>query len=339
MAGLTLRHKRLADKIGRLNVLLFNGTYQSRNYADNTYPFRPQSNFVYVAGICPPGSYFLLHEGRAYLFIPEYTVDDLIWSGEAPSLELLAESSGCEVHYVDELSAFLAEIPRDNLASLPVSAPGQDLFLERYLGRVPSLDNENDRLLAEAVISLRLCHDEEAYRELKSACQATVEAHLEGLRALVRGAESEGDIYASMLFKANAKGYGVSFNPIITTKGERLHQVKLGATLQKDGLLLVDFGLENNHCWAGDITNTWPVGGTYNAEQKAIYNTVLQAHKECVAMLKPGVDWVEVHRKALEVIASGLHEVGVLVNGDVDTYLDSNVVSIFMPHGIGHLLG
>lgn len=332
------RHQALAKAFAPYSALLSSGFEQCRNYPDNIYPFRPASHFLYFAGWAAPGSYFLLHKGKAHLFLPPYTLDDIIWSGPGEDAQEAAARSGCQVHCTDELEAFLLEIDPDKLAALPLPAESQNLAFESLLGRIPSLDYEPDRLLAKAVIDLRLHADQAAQEELRDACLLTVQAHLAGLRALPE-AKNEYDIAAAMLHTVNQAGGSLSFNPIISTSGERLHQIKLGADLAANRLLLVDFGAENKNGWAGDITNTWPVSGRYTPVQAQIYDIVLAAHRRCAGALKAGVNYANVHRLALETFAEGLADCGLLQGGTIQEYVDSNVLSLFMPHGIGHLMG
>lgn len=338
MSLLHLRHQALAKVLAPYSVLLSSGFEQCRNYPDNIYPFRPASHFLYFAGWAAPGSYFLLHKGQAHLFLPPYTLDDIIWSGPGEDAQEAAARSGCQVHCTDELEAFLLEIDPDKLAALPLPAESQNLAFESLLGRILSLDYEPDLLLAKAVIDLRLHADQAAQEELRDACLLTVQAHLAGLRALPE-AKNEYDIAAAMLHTVNQAGGSLSFNPIISTSGERLHQIKLGADLAANRLLLVDFGAENKNGWAGDITNTWPVSGRYTPVQAQIYDIVLAAHRRCAGALKAGVNYANVHRLALETFAEGLADYGLLQGGTIQEYVDNNVLSLFMPHGIGHLMG
>ncbi|MGM9998913.1 MAG: aminopeptidase P family protein [Candidatus Bruticola sp.] len=335
---LNRRHQALAAELPGISVLLSSGYTQCRNYPDNTYPFRPSSHFLYFAGWAAPGSYFLLHEGQAWLFLPPYTLDDIIWSGPGENPEEAARRSGCRIKCTDELKSFLSSIDTDKLAMLPLPDLEQNSVFDMLAGRRPCLEHCLDRKLAEAVIKLRLSADEDAQREIKDACALTVQAHLAGLKALTK-AENEYDIAAAMLNIVNKVGGSVSFSPIISTSGERLHQVKLGAPLEKKHLLLVDFGAENKQGWAGDITNTWPVSGRFTSLQAQVYNIVLDAHRRCAEALKVGMNFVDIHRLALENLALGLADLGLLKGGTVEEYVEKNVVSMFMPHGIGHLMG
>lgn len=54
--------------------------------------------------------------------------------------------------------------------------------------------------------------------------------------------------------------------------------------------------------------------------------------------LKPGVSWPDMHLLSERVILTGLKELGI-VTGDIEEMLEGRVGYIFMPHGLGHLIG
>ena len=90
--------------------------------------------------------------------------------------------------------------------------------------------------------------------------------------------------------------------------------------------------------WAGDVTRTWPVNGRWSDTQRAIYDVVLEALHAATAIAQPGVEYAMLHQVSHEVLAQGLIDIGIL-KGTVREVLDANSVSLFFPHGIGHLLG
>ncbi|KAK4396937.1 Xaa-Pro dipeptidase [Sesamum angolense] len=53
---------------------------------------------------------------------------------------------------------------------------------------------------------------------------------------------------------------------------------------------------------------------------------------------KPGVSWVNMHKLAERTILESLKE-GNLLFGDVDAMVNERLGAVFMPHGLGHLLG
>jgi len=102
-------------------------------------------------------------------------------------------------------------------------------------------------------------------------------------------------------------------------------------------MVLLDMGVEY-HCYASDITRSFPISGKFTPEQKDIWETVMDAKNACFAIIQPGVKWENVHRAAERSIVSSLITRGYL-RGDIDEMLQHHVAALFMPHGVGHLLG
>jgi Xaa-Pro aminopeptidase len=101
--------------------------------------------------------------------------------------------------------------------------------------------------------------------------------------------------------------------------------------------LLVDAGAECRG-YASDVTRTYAVSGSFTGEQAVVHEAVRQAGEAAIAACRPGVEWREVHRAAAMVIADGLVELGVL-RGRREMLVESGAVSLFFPHGIGHMVG
>lgn len=113
--------------------------------------------------------------------------------------------------------------------------------------------------------------------------------------------------------------------------------------LASTDIALLDMGAEY-HCYASDITCSFPVGGAFTEDQRAIYESVLAAQVSVLRELRPGVSWKEMHREAEREILKGLIECGVLKSGKdadkvVEDMLHADLGAIFMPHGMGHLIG
>lgn len=56
------------------------------------------------------------------------------------------------------------------------------------------------------------------------------------------------------------------------------------------------------------------------------------------ARLKPGVSWRDMHLLSERILLSGLKDLGIL-KGDVNEMVEKRVGYLFMPHGLGHLIG
>ncbi len=106
----------------------------------------------------------------------------------------------------------------------------------------------------------------------------------------------------------------------------------------KDGdLLLIDAGAELD-CYASDITRTFPVNGRFSAEQKAVYEIVLEAQKAAIDAVAPDLSVIQYHDTAVRVITEGLVDLGLL-KGNVDTLVETRGYRPFYMHRTGHWLG
>jgi len=100
---------------------------------------------------------------------------------------------------------------------------------------------------------------------------------------------------------------------------------------------MFDMGAEYA-CYGADISRSFPVNGRFTQSQREVYSTVLAAQNAVLKSMKPGVSWPEMHRLAERVICEKLREFGFL-KGDVEAMMKVFVGNLFMPHGLGHLLG
>ncbi len=338
MHPLVQRRALLAKRFPEIPVLLFNGTERPRNYSGNPYPFRPDSHFLYFCGVLPPGAVVLLDGGEAHLFMEPVTRDEAVWSGPGPDWAELERALQARLHPRTGLEAFLDDLGRSRLATLPTQDPATTVEQARLLGRRPDPQGDSpDGRLARAVIELRLRHDQAARQELRRVCGVTVQAHLDGMAATRVGGD-EGDVLAAMMSACLRQGMGTSFQPIVTVSGERLHQPHVGGPLREGDLLLADFGAEAATGWAGDVTNTWPVSGTYTPRQRDVYSVVLEAHRRAAARVLPGARYRDVHLEACRATVEGLVALGLL-KGDPEDLVERDAHALFFPHGIGHLMG
>ena len=116
-----------------------------------------------------------------------------------------------------------------------------------------------------------------------------------------------------------------------------LHYRENDQPLRDGDLVLIDAACELD-CYASDITRTFPVGGRFSAEQKAIYELVLAAQQAAFAEIAPGKHWNQAHEAAVRVLVAGLVELGLL-HGEVDALIAAEAYKPFYMHRTGHWLG
>ena len=335
------RRTRLAALLGGRPALIAAGVPSPRNYTASAFPFRAASHFLYLVGAPIPGGMLLVDGAHATLFTTPSTAADALWHGAQPSFSELSERTGCELAALEDLPAAVAAARKRgvDIATLPAIDRATCERQSALLGRAIRADAiaAVDEVLADAMIALRLVHDESAIESMRTAVATTTRAHAAGMRATRPGVR-ESDVRAAMEREIVADGGAPAYNSIVSVHGEVLHNDTHHNVCAAGDLLLADVGAESADGWASDVTRTWPVSGRFSPTQRAIYEVVLAANRAAIAAVRPGVRYRDAHLVAAHTIAAGLVELGILV-GEPQTLVDEGVHALFFPHGVGHLLG
>lgn len=334
IAALQTRRAKLAALVN-VPVLLWSGSSSPRNFRANTFPFRASSHFLYFAGLPLENAVIRLDGGKLVLFMDEAKPGSALWHGASPKRDEIAATIGAHNAYP------LAELTsQSEMATIAVqdatTRAHQAKVLKRTIASAPE-SQPIDLELAQAIVSLRLTHDEFALAELRKAATVSIAAHKAGMAA-TRGASVEAEIRAVMEGVMIANNMTCAYTSIVTVHGEVLHNNQYHHPMQPGDLLLADVGAEAASGWASDITRTWAVAGKFSPTQRAIYDVVLAAHDACIAAMRPGVEYRELHLLAARTIAAGLVDLGIL-RGQVDDLVEQDAHALFFPHGVGHLLG
>jgi len=334
----TLRHRRqrLAALIN-FPVILWSGSSSPRNYAANNFPYRANSHFLYFAGLPLPDVAILLEAGKLELFMDDPKPNSALWHGEMPRREEIAQMIGADAaRPMSELELAVEGVVATIAVQDAATWTQQSQLLNRWV--LPQNPPQGINLeLAKAIVSLRLTHDDDALAELRKAAAVTVEAHKAGMMATTN-AKIEAEVRAAMERVIIAHNMTTSYNSIVTVHGEVLHNEQYHHPLQIGDLLLADVGAETSGGWAADVTRTWPVSGKFSSTQRDIYHVVLAAHDACIAKIRPGIEYQDIHLLACTTIALGLRDLGIL-QGNPQDLVEMDAHALFFPHGIGHLVG
>lgn len=315
------------------------GWSRPRNFAHNVYPFRAESHFLYLLGRHLEGAILHFGNGAWTLFTVEPEEEAALWHGPSHTCEQWEEELGLRVRPLGECS--LGQSSRD-VATLPPQDEESASWVSEFLGReVEAQGGEAlcgpDALLADAMVALRLRHDEAGLAQLRFATQETALAHRLGMAASSK-AQREAQVRGAMEGSLTASGLFPAYTSIVTTHGEILHASESRGALQADDLILCDVGGETEEGYAADITRTWPASGRFSSSQRDIYSLVLAVQKSAIADARPGREYAELHLRALREMAAGLTDLGIL-KGATDSLVESGAAALFFPHGLGHLLG
>lgn len=337
------RRERLMREIPNA-LLLFVGNDDSPfNYAGNQYRFRQDSTFLYLFGLDTPGLAATIDTsaGVSTLYADDVSMDDIVWTGPMPSASDRAGLCGAE--RVRPSASLAADVARAKAARQEVLyvAPYRGeavLRLGELLGQAPAEVAAGGsarlvRSLVEQRSTKEQCEIDDMDRQAAFGCAM----HLAAMRMAHAGV-TENEIMARIEMEALRGGGPVSFPTICTTHGETLHNHGYVHTLEAGRMLLVDAGCESPNHYATDNTRTTPVGGRFTTRQREIYEIVLAANDHVRRKARPGELYRDLHQQACGVILDGLKSLGV-VKGDVSHALAQGAAGLFMPHGLGHMIG
>jgi len=337
------RRDQLCQKIGTGLILLPGSKEASMNYPGNTYHFRQNSTFIYFVGMDQPDLFVVIDadEHKTILFGDELTMDDIIWTGPLPSLKELALKCGItETRPTSALSDYIHNAQRLNrpIHFLPQHRAWTMLQLEELTGiPVQQLKAKSSEVLIKAVVALRSVKSAEEIVEIEKAAAVGYEMHLTALKMALPG-ETERNIAGLIEGIALSKCNGLSFPIILSQHGEVLHGHSHEGTLEKGRFVICDAGAESLEHYASDFTRTAIVGGKFTTQQRELYQMVVDANNRAFELIRPGVLYRDVHLASGKVLAEGLKSVGIL-KGDVDEAVAAGAQALFMPHGLGHMMG
>jgi len=337
-----VRRKALRSTVKGGAILLLGQQETSRNYLANPYPFRQDSHFLYYVGTdLPDLAALILPDGEEILFGAPEDPDDLVWHGPHPVLGDHAGAAGMAQHRdfsgLAEQLASLAASSVD-IHYLPPYRPDRTVRLAELLGR--SLDEVTASPSAElvrAIVAQRSIKSDAEVAQIEDALAVSYDMY-QAAYAVVGPGRRESEVAGAMQGVALAKGRAQSFLPIVSVRGEVLHNNTYGNVMQAGDLLLVDSGTESPHYYASDITRTLPVSGTFEPRQRGVYQAVLDSQLAAIAAAKPGVTNKALHLIAARTMASGLKEMGIM-KGDVDAAVEAGAHALFYVHGLGHMMG
>ena len=337
------RRAALRGKMKNGLALFTGNTEAPMNYPANTYHFRQDSDFLYFFGIDLPGLAGLIDfdSGEDILFGNDFDMDDIVWMGPQPTVRELA--SGCGIiktvplAKLEEMIAGAISKKRE-IHFLPPYRGETKMFLGSVLKENPcKMKTRASADLIHAVVSLRSVKEKIEIQEIEKAVDIAYEMHVTAMKMCKPGV-MEQEIFGTVEGIALSKGAGTSFPTILSINGQTLHNHSHNNILKKGRMMVTDAGAETNLHYASDITRTTPVGGKFSRQQKEIYEIVLKANVEAIKSAGPGKSNRDTHILACRILASGLKDLKLL-KGDIDEAVASGVHALFMPHGIGHMLG
>jgi Xaa-Pro aminopeptidase len=313
------------------------------------FPFRPDSNFLYLSGFLEPSAIIVLLGGKSILFCQEKNDEAKIWTGELVGTERAVSDFGFDEAYpIEKLDEKMLEF-LSGQKHIFVPYANKSL-IARTFGWIGKMNQQKPHVaefsphvsdVCHPIAEMRLVKDTEEIDIMRKAAEISAHAHIAVMNACLtrrlmeRGLEAEFHTYLR-----NRGGDPSHAYPTIVAGGKNacvLHYTENNTMLEYGDLVLVDAGGELDG-YAADITRTFPVDGIFSVEQRALYTIVFDAQKTAIEQIRPGNTYQDPHVAAVRVITEGLVRLGLL-SGDVDYLIENQLYKKFFPHRTSHWIG
>ncbi len=307
-------------------------------------PFRQRRFFYYLSGVDFEDCIvtYDIKKDHLRLYIPPLNPKEVIWLGPTPSIE------ECEEKYDVDHVGVTSDINRDIIKWI-IDNPEQTCTMYvLHQGQSPQLIHMGSALqtvfekrklimdwthLQPAMEASRVIKSDYEIGLIRRANDISSMAHLTVLANLA-DMSNETEIQATFEASCVSAGAKKQAYDVIAGSGENastLHYVANNQPLKGRQLVCLDAGCEWE-CYSSDITRTFPISGTFSKEAKEIYDIVQEMQEKCIACVKPGVVFRELHVLAMEIAVKGLMKLGILHNGTFEELLPTGVA--FFPHGV-----
>ncbi len=287
---------------------------------DRTYPFRTHSEYFYLTDRERPGGVLAFDPQEGWTdFVLPVSRDELVWEG--------AIGDDQEGVPVSELPGWLARRQGRAIACLGAPVEG--------VAAMAGLQSS----LRAALNHVRRQKDEIELARMRAAERSTG-AGFARIGELIAPGVSERalqiELEASFL---RAGADCLAFDTIVGggPNAAVLHFAPSQRLLADGELVLIDAGGEYRG-YASDITRTYPVSGRLSAQQHELHELVRAANRAATERCTAGSEFRDLHLTAALTIAEGLVELGLL-RGRPQTLVERGAVSLFFPHGVGHMVG
>lgn len=346
------RRKKIMQKVGNESVVIISAAPEQARSNDVHYPYRQDSNFQYLTGFPESDAIAVLLPGREQgeyiLFNQVQDQQKLIWTGP-----IIGQKGACDDYGVDQafsIDDIDKHIPNliNNCKRIYYLFSQGDRLAERIKIWVEQARKLNRREryrpyalydLMPHLSELRLFKSDAEIALMKKAATISADAHKTVMKVSGQ-VESEHALAAEFLYEISRNGCQSPAYPSIVACGANgciLHYIKNDAPLVKGELLLIDAGGEYQY-YAADITRTYPLGGSFSPQQKAIYELVLKAQMSAIDQAKPGIAWNELQNSIISIITAGLVQLGIL-KGNVNDLIEQAAYKKYYMHNSGHWIG
>ncbi|EIJ42608.1 Xaa-Pro aminopeptidase [Beggiatoa alba B18LD] len=346
------RRQSLMNLMSKGSIALLPTAPEQIRNRDVHFPYRPDSNFYYLTGFAEPDALLVLiperKQGQYLLFCRERDPEKETWNGRRAGLEGACEYYGADDAFpitdIDDIVPGLLESCKR--VYYPMGCyPSFDEKVLAWINQLRDKSRTGINAPREMIALDHILHEMRLFKSpaeiqaMQTAADIASRAHIRAMQ-YCRAGLYEYEIEAELQHEFKRSGSSFPAYPSIVGAGENaciLHYTENTSLLKAGDLVLIDAGAEYDY-YASDITRTFPVNGQFTAEQKAIYELVLESQYAAIEQSKAGNTWQAPHEAAVKVITTGLVKLGLLT-GTVEEQLSSCGYKRFFMHRTGHWIG
>ena len=351
LKAFTRRRERLMHAIGGDAIAVIPAATESLRNRDVEYPFRQDSDFLYLTGFPEPDAVAVLVPGREageyVLFCRDRDPDMETWNGRRAGPDGAVADYGADCAFpigdIGEILPGLMENRRALCAPFGhTEALDQRLF--GWVKQVRAKARSGVRAPTEFVALEHHLHEQRLFKQadelrmMRHAARISSQAHVRAMQAC-RSGMAEFEIEAELLHEFRRYGTEPAYHSIVGggENGCILHYVENRSRLKAGDMLLIDAGCEHGG-YASDITRSFPVSGRFTPAQREVHELVLEAQAAAIAKAVPGNHWNDPHDAAVGALTRGLKSLGILKGRPADLIRKEAYKPYYM-HRTGHWLG
>ncbi len=353
---LFIKNRRNLCKLLKKNSLaIFHSNDEMLRNGDCFFPFRQNSDLLYLCGIDQEQSILLLFPDcpnpiyREVLFVRKTSEQIKIWEGPKYTKQEASQISGIKtVFWLENFNGIL-KLLTNGTQNIYVNQNEHDRVKSdvdsRNLRFTRKLKNQlpahNFERVTPLVTGLREIKSSFEIDLMKQACSIT-EKGFRRILDFIKPGVWEYEIEAEVTHEfINNRSNGHAYSPIFASGKNAciLHYTNNNQQCKNNDLILMDFGAEYAN-YASDLTRTVPINGRFSNRQKDIYNAVRKVMIMAIDMLVPGTLLDEFNKEIGKLIEHELIHLGLLTKTEVKKQPSKNpLYKKYFPHGTAHFLG
>ena len=345
------RRKKLARLMQNNSIVILEAATEKTRNNDSLFRYRQCSNFYYLTGYNLPNAVlFIIKKNNkliSHFFTKKPNKHDEVWSGKLDNSSKICKTFSMDkCNYIDNINTHLDFYLKncltvchslDKLSNLKQLIEDKTESLQkkyRQGAEYPSKIISLNKMLHK----IRLIKSSEEISQIKKACDISVRAHKDLMKACRPGL-NERQLEAGLIHEFRKSNATEAYTSIVASGKNActLHYIQNNSTMKDGDLLLTDAAAEYMN-YASDITRTIPVNGKFTDTQKSIYNIVLDAQKNAIKKCKIGNNLANIHSEAIKILTRGLIKLGLL-KGKLENILKKEGYKKFYMHNTGHWMG